>query len=273
MTRRPDDEHLDPYELWARERLEPVLGSLRVIDRKGVPSGVHDFEADLPNGTVAAIEVTSQVESQRLSLAIAAERRFDSLRLPDSSSLWVVSLTAGARVKNISHEQLRRLLSDLEAQGRKSALNFGDYRDRFVERLRELGIESVYRLEAKAGYEGTVLVQPGVYGVWGWDGSAIDAWLANFLASDQGINKLEKLERAIAVERHLVIVLDAFSQAGMGISVGLTAQYERGPAEYARPSLVPPKPLTHLWLLVALRNWGGLRWAHDSGWGVLAAEG
>ena len=51
VTTRQDDEHLDPFELWARDRLEPLLGPLRVIDKKGgPPPGLHDFEADLPRG-------------------------------------------------------------------------------------------------------------------------------------------------------------------------------------------------------------------------------
>jgi hypothetical protein len=65
VTQRPDDEHLNSYELWARDWIEPLLGRLRVVDRKGGRPGLHDFEADLPNGSTAAIEVTSEVESQR----------------------------------------------------------------------------------------------------------------------------------------------------------------------------------------------------------------
>jgi hypothetical protein len=49
-----DDEDLDPYALWARHRLEPLPGRLRVIDRKGGPPGLHDLEADLPDGLAAA---------------------------------------------------------------------------------------------------------------------------------------------------------------------------------------------------------------------------
>lgn len=271
MVHRPDDEHLDPYELWARDRLEPLLGPLRVVDRKGGPQGSHDFEADLPDGAIAVIEVTSQVESKRLNQAAASERHFASLKLPGSSSLWLVALTAGARVKKIPDEAMRQLLSDMEAQGRRSAYNVGEYRDAFAERLKALKIESVHAVRAEAGYEGTIMVQPGVYSGWGWDGPAIDKWLAAFLDSAQGTNKLEKLKRANAAERHLVVVLDAFSQAGIGISMGLIAQDERGPADYARPSLVPPKPLTHLWLLLALKNRKGLRWARDRGWKVLPA--
>ncbi|HEY5990923.1 MAG TPA: hypothetical protein VIV12_31690 [Streptosporangiaceae bacterium] len=38
---RPDDEYLDENERWARDRLEMILGQLRVIDRsrKGGPAG------------------------------------------------------------------------------------------------------------------------------------------------------------------------------------------------------------------------------------------
>jgi hypothetical protein len=63
VTTRPDDEHLNEHELWARDHLEPLLGSLRVIDKEGGPPGLHDFKADLPSALVAALEVTSEVES------------------------------------------------------------------------------------------------------------------------------------------------------------------------------------------------------------------
>ena len=69
------------------------------------------------------------------------------------------------------------------------------------------GIESVHAVKAKAGFEGKVMVQAGTYGGWEWDGTATDRWLGDFLASDQGKNKLGKLGRAVAAERHLVIVL------------------------------------------------------------------
>jgi len=70
--------------------------------------------------------------------------------------------------------------------------------------------------------------------------------------SSQGINKVSKLARAHAAERHLVIVLDPFSPAGMGIPLALTARHERAAADYGLPSFTPPEPLTHLWLLPAI---------------------
>jgi hypothetical protein len=268
VTQRQDDEHLDSYEQWARDRLEPVLGPLRVTDRKGGPPGLHDLEADLPAG-VAAVEITSEVESARLGLAASAHRRLSTLTLRGSGRRWQVGLAADAQVNAIHPAALLELLSDMEQAGRWRALSMGDYRDPFVERLGQLGIESVYGFKAKPGRGGAVTVGPGFYDGRGWDGTAIDSWLGSFLASSQGANKVSKLARVInASERHLVIVLDPFSQAGVGISLALTDHQEEGSAHDTIPSFVPPEPLTHLWLLPMMGPGTALRWARQVGWAV-----
>lgn len=160
MTGNADDEHLDDYERWARERLTPVLGPFRIIDRPGGPPGLHDFEVDLPDNLVAALEVTSEVDSERLGQAASAEDHLSLLTLSGSKSLWLVGLAAGARASTLK-QHLLQLLTDLEAQGRRKAFNSGDYRDPYVQRLGELGIESVYALRPKPGHEGSVMVRPG----------------------------------------------------------------------------------------------------------------
>jgi hypothetical protein len=193
--------------------------------------------------------------------------------LPNSQSLWLVGLAATARVNAIRPDNLRRLLGELEANGRRDAHDLGDYRDPFVAQLRALGIESVYAANTSAGSEGMVMVQAGSYGGGGWDGAAIDRWLSEFLGSDQGKNKLNKLSRAQAAQRHLAVVLDPFSPAGMGIPLGLTGRHERGSTDYVLPSLIAPGPLSHLWLLPAFTaREEALRWTRDDGWVVLDAD-
>jgi hypothetical protein len=271
VVTRPGDEYLNWTERWARGRLEPVLGPLRVIDvnRKGGPPGLHDFEADLPDGAVAAIEITSEVEEARLSLMASVGRHFRKLRLPGSNYAWQVGLTADVRVNAIRPAALLKLLSDMEQQGRTRALNLGDYRDPFVARLGTLGIESVYGFKAKPGRDGIVRVAAGSYSGREWGKTAIDTWLDNFLTSSTGQNKLAKLVRAAHVtERHLVIVVEPLSAAGMGISLGLSDREEEGATTDAIPSLIPPEPLTHLWLMPLLGTGEALRWTRHSGWVV-----
>jgi hypothetical protein len=245
---------------------------LREIDPGGGPRPLHDFEADLLGDGIAAIEVTGQVEAKRLEQASSARRRFDSFTLPGSSFVWQIGLAPRARVNAIRPEDLRRVLQDMEAKGLHRAHNLGDYRDPFVERLTALGIESIYAFTAKPGREGTVQVGPGTYSGRGWNGAAIDEWLSSFLASPEGASKLGKLGASDAAERHLVIVLDFFSQVGMGISMSLSDQQEKGAAEDAIPSFAPPDPLTNVWLIpvVAAREW--LAWTRNGGWVVLAGS-
>jgi hypothetical protein len=72
VTLQPEDDDLDQYEAWAHDRLTPLLGPLRRIDRRGGANGLHDFEADLADGSVAALEVTGEVDARRLDLASSA---------------------------------------------------------------------------------------------------------------------------------------------------------------------------------------------------------
>ena len=108
MARRRGGREPNPYERWARERLEPTLGTLREIDPGGGPRSLHDFETDLPGGGIAAIEVTGQVEAKRLEQASSAQRRFNSFTLPGSSLVWQIGLDPRARVNAIRPEDLLR---------------------------------------------------------------------------------------------------------------------------------------------------------------------
>lgn len=260
------------YERWARaclERLEPRFGQLRVTDRKGGPPGKHDLEAGDPDRPAAAIEITSAVEPQRLSVASEIQQQGSSFPMPGLSSRWSVRLTDQARVRAAGRpDKLQPLLGDLETRGVRYAHDRGDYRDPVVMRLRELGIAAVYRLSTGRG--GSVVLGTDAYGGFEWDGPAIDAWLDELLTSDLGASKLAKLGRANAPERHLAIVLDTFSQPGIGIPLKLSSRYDAGAAAYVMPSSDPPAPLSHMWLLPMATCSEGLRWTRGSGWAVLA---
>jgi hypothetical protein len=133
--------------------------------------------------------------------------------------------------------------------------------------------ESVYAFTARPGREGVIRVGPGTHSSRGWNGADIDAWLGSFLTSREGANKLGKLGRAAgATQRHLAIVLDSFSRAGLGVSLSLSDRDEEGPAGAPIPSFVPADPLTHLWLIPVVEVWEGLLWTGDDGWTVFAGS-
>ena len=79
-----------------------------------------------------------------------------------------------------------------------------------------------------------------------------------------------KLGRAKAAERHLVIVLDSFSQPGIGIPLKRSSRRDAGAAAYVMPLSVPSAPLSHMWLLPMAEGSEGLRWTRGSGWAILA---
>lgn len=171
----------------------------------------------------------------------------------------------------MSTQAIESLIGDLEAEERTQASHIGDYRDPWVERLAAMGIESAYGVAANPGSEGLVYVRAGTYSGRGWAREDLDNWLASFLASPQGANKIRKLAKATsAQQKHLVVVLDSFSEPGMGISLALTARRERGAAEYRVPTVAPPEPITHLWLIPDVDQWDGLLWTRDHGWRVLS---
>jgi hypothetical protein len=64
----------------------------RVTDRHGGPEDRHDLEAVLPDGRIAAIEITSEADQARLSVAAAARRHLSTLTVPGLQFAWLVNM-------------------------------------------------------------------------------------------------------------------------------------------------------------------------------------
>jgi hypothetical protein len=249
-------------------RLEPLLGLLRPTDVPGAPSGTHDFEATLPDGSIASIEVMSDVDSTRLGLESAAGELV--LELPGSSNYWVVRLAADAHVKTIKQQcnDLLKLLSDLEAASRHKLTDVGPVGDPLVRRLLALRAESAHAYPARSVPAGTMRVQAGTYGGRGWRASDIDSWLAEKLDPVRSGYHTDKLRGGNATERHLAIVLDSLSEAGVGVSLMLRCHNEPGAGGDFLPRFVLPSPVTHVWIFVASAN-AFLRWKEREGWAIV----
>lgn len=90
------DEHLNLEERWVRRRLERALGPTRVTDWNGGPEGQHDLEADLPEGGIAAIEITREADGARLRAAARAKRYLSDVKVPGSQFKWLVHVAPQA---------------------------------------------------------------------------------------------------------------------------------------------------------------------------------
>jgi hypothetical protein len=274
------EEPQDDYEHLARRRLEGILGVTLNRLRPGEQGRRHDFETIQSDGQIVAVEVTSRLDARLFAQLAAIRDKSRSFDLPGSTRLWMVVLAADAQVSAIRRDEIRQLLLDLEAGGKTTANSRDDYRDPFVQRLRALRIDAVYRFGVRDD-GGKVVIEPyAMPASRGWYGTAIDEWLSEFLASGLGRSKVGKLnDVADAAERHLVIVLDPTSPEGLTIPLGLSDRDEPTAAALVMPSLVPPEQLTHLWIFAAVHSWAGLRWARGQGWSVvppltpLGAEG
>jgi hypothetical protein len=259
MVELPGDKHLKDDERWVRHLLEGTVGQTRVIDRRGGRDvGKHDLEADLPGGGIAAIEITSEADPARLSVNAAAQRHLSNFKVPGSQFAWLVNVTTQADARALSKSTgLVALLADMEQQGHTSASALSDYRDPWRDPLEAFGIQFVHGVEG-SDHPGTVYVMPAIVASWGWVRPTADKWITDFLATELGKNKIDKLARADADERHLAVLIHPDTEAGSGIAV--TDEL---------PSVVPPAPLTHLWLIAPTDPPRALRWAHISGWAVV----
>lgn len=112
--------HLDDNELWAQIRLTPLIGPMRCVDT-GRPEGIHDFEIDMPNGDLAAVEVTSETNGKRRSVEAEIDRRGLNGYTISGSTSWIVSLTDTAKVSSLTSGVLDHIIGLLTQSGRLSA--------------------------------------------------------------------------------------------------------------------------------------------------------
>lgn len=266
----PDDEHLKDDERWVRHLLDGTVGKTRVIDRRGGgEQGRHDLEVDLPDGgLIAAVEITGAADSARLKASARADRYLSGLTVPGSQIWWLVQYSAQADARELSRSaSLVALLTAMEGQGVLSASSLSDYRDPWRDRIKALGIQSVHGIEG-SGHPGTVSVMPDFVASYAWAGPRANDWVNEFLASDLAKSKLAKLARAVADERHLVVLMYPDTEGGLGIA-GALADLPDGEGGGGLPSAEPPMPLTHLWLIAPTVPTRAFRWTRGSGWSVV----
>jgi hypothetical protein len=187
----------DPIEEAVIARLSGLLGGTpRRID-DGTADGVHDYEIDLANGRVIAVEITGQVDDA-VRATNAATRRH---RLTNSGvrSVWDISLADWNAHRARLAKRLPAMLIEYETNDRSYVTASAD------PRLAALGIAAAERRDDLRG-SGIYLTHVGPGGSIG----PIDVLDA---VNDHGtrVDNVAKLTRAAADERHLALWVDVTS--------------------------------------------------------------
>lgn len=97
-------------------------------------------------------------------------------------------------------------------------------------------------------------------------------WLGSYMANPKRLKKIRKLGRADAAERHLVVVLDSRTTAGLRIPLGLVDWKMPGALAGLLPVFAPPEPLTGIWLVPSSAEGLGLAWRRGLGWAILQSQ-
>lgn len=231
----------------------------------GSRAGTHDLEVDLPDGRVAAVEVTAAADAACIELWKLVNDRAERWIVPNLLGGWIVMLEPAARAKRVLTE-LPALLGSLEAgQVCEFGSGWRESDSPVLQALQALGVVS----ESRGGtdHPGVIYLsirqaQERTGGVVANNGEAIASWIGEFLRERQQADVLAKLGRSGAVERHAFIILPSFSTAPFTVTDLL--RREDGPLPTVPPTL--PDQVTHVWAVATWNVGRGLRWSPDEGW-------
>ena len=181
--------------------LGTVLGvPVERVDKEPL-QGHHDLEIYYPDGRIDAGEVVSVRDPQWMRLIHSLSCR-SYTECANLTRLWFVLVKPAASLKDL---EIPSLLRELEAEGIDRISDLGYASMQLM--LRKLGIENCSSSAPTERHPPGFYVMPKVLTAFVGDGDGAVQFCERLLATDLGRSKVDKLRRAEATERHLVIIL------------------------------------------------------------------
>jgi hypothetical protein len=251
---------LRPDERWAAALMSAHLGCPVVQHDDGSKSGMYDLDVHRPDGPVGACEVTAAMHAQDAAFwrATKSGARWTE---PDLAGGWIVNVRTSASVRDL-RKQLPNRLRRYEAAGDRFPLVEWDCFSKDDD-LAALGVTSA--TQSNTDFPGSIYVLPALddrHGGFVPDHSnSLPAWLTHWTAEPAQADNLRKLGQSGALERHLFVIVPAFTVAPHTVTDILISD---GPAPEDPPDL--PIEVTDVW---AMSTWAigvGYHWSAASGW-------
>lgn len=251
-------------ELWVSSCISNVLFNVEVRQHDDQSrDSMYDLDLIYPDGSKAAVEVTSAVDGESVALwkLMNGGGRWQE---PSLVGGWSVSLAPSARAKLIK-SRLPILLADFELRGltRFESSTFpADPRDAFA---RSLGVASAW--QGPTDYPGSVyltveLPSERSGGMVADTGDALATWLSEWTHESHQDDNRRKLASSGATERHLFILVSGFTTAPFSVTDLLMRDH--APLPTIDPEL--PDEITDVWVMSTWNSGDGFRWSPRTGW-------
>jgi hypothetical protein len=252
-------------EEWARRIVEKSLNRAVVINDDGSASGMYDLRVGPPDSPEVAIECVGAVDKTYTETWNIGPAK-GPLQLSIKGD-WIVEIAPTARVKAI-RQNIEQLLQELEA--REIYNVYADYRlewdaPSLFGKLDSLKIThaSCY---TRQGTGKVHLTMPGTGGAVDEHGSALPAWVGEFLRDPTRRDVLSKLQRSRAAERHAFIIA-TLTGAPWPVESYLMGNLDHVPT----PAPDLPAPVTGVWVVSGMAR-RGIRWDGNT-WKLFEARG
>lgn len=251
-------------EEWARRAIEQDLGVPVTHHDDGSRPGMYDLEI-VHGDRRGAVEVVAAADAASIEFWKLVNNG-DRWQLPGIAGGWMIAADpTRARAKRLKAE-LPRLLVELEAAGvRQAGFRRRRNQSSFDSVLDELGITSAF--QSGTDFPGSVyfttdLPADRLGGAVSDVADALPPWVGDFLAAPEQADVIGKLGHVLASERHVFVILPAFTTAPFKVCDALMR------AEIAPPSQPPhlPEPVTDVWLVSTWDAGTGFRWSGATGW-------
>lgn len=251
-------------ELWVSSCITHVLSNVEVRQHDDQShDSMYDLDLIYPDGSKAAVEVTSAVDGESVALwkLMNGDGRWQE---PSLIGGWSVSLVPSARAKVIK-SRLPILLADFERRGltRFEPSTFpADPRDALA---RSLGVASAW--QGPTDYPGSVyltieLPSERSGGMVADTGDALATWLSEWTHESHQNDNRRKLASSSATERHLFILVSGFTTAPFSVTDLLMRDH--APLPTIDPDL--PDEITDVWVMSTWNSGDGFRWSSPRGW-------
>lgn len=256
---------LSNEEQWAQACVQNALPQCVVTQNDdGSRPAMYDLKLAYSDGSVGALEVTRAADQQELELWQLIGRRGRRWLVPELRGGWLVQVLPSARAR-LLFDRLPSLLRSLEHDDIAAIRGRRFSADPQVALASELRVfDAVQGPTAHPGSVYFMIKQP-LERMGGFSpptGDPLARWLGEWLTELAQADNLRKLAAASADERHVFVIVPAFSSAPFPVIDLLLAP--GAPLPTIPPTL--PEPLTHVWVASGWRTDVGFRYAPNVGW-------